>query len=82
MAGMPIGIIRSAQKILKKLENSHGDKKINLNKNDSKMQLSFFNLDDPKLEELKEDLLSLNTDELTPIEALIKLNEIKRILKS
>ena len=81
MAGMPIGIIRSAQKILKKLENSHGDKKINLNKNDSKMQLSFFNLDDPKLEELKEDLLSLNTDELTPIEALIKLNEIKRILK-
>jgi DNA mismatch repair protein MutS len=82
MAGMPLGIIRSAQKILKKLENSHGDKKINLNKNDSKMQLSFFNLDDPKLEELKEDLLSLNTDELTPIEALIKLNEIKRILKS
>jgi DNA mismatch repair protein MutS len=46
------------------------------------MQLSFFNLDNPKLEQIKEDLLNLNTDELTPIEALIKLNEIKRILKS
>ena len=46
------------------------------------LQLSFFNLDNPKLEELKEDILSLNIDELTPVEALIKLNEIKRILKT
>jgi len=82
MAGMPNGIIKSDHKMLKKLENSHRNKKINLKKNDSEMQLSFFNLDDPKLEELKEDILTLNTDQLTPIEALIKLNEIKRILKS
>ena len=82
MAGMPKGIINSAQKMLKKLEESHSTDKEVLKKNDSELQLSFFNLDNPKLEELKEDLLSLNIDELTPIEALIKLNEIKRILKS
>ena len=82
MAGMPKGIINSAQKMLKKLEESHSADKEVLKKNDSELQLSFFNLDNPKLEELKEDLLSLNIDELTPIEALIKLNEIKRILKS
>lgn len=82
MAGMPKGIINSAQKMLKKLEESHSTNKEVLKKNDSELQLSFFNLDNPKLEELKEDLLSLNIDELTPIEALIKLNEIKRILKS
>ena len=82
MAGMPKGIINSAQKMLKKLEESHSTDKEVLKKNDSELQLTFFNLDNPKLEELKEDLLSLNIDELTPIEALIKLNEIKRILKS
>ena len=82
MAGMPKGIINSAQKMLKKLEESHSTDKEVLKKNDSELQLSFFNLDNPKLEELKEDLLSLNIDELTPLEALIKLNEIKRILKS
>ncbi len=82
MAGMPKGIINSAQKMLKKLEESHSTDKEVLKKNDSELQLSFFNLDNPKLEKLKEDLLSLNIDELTPIEALIKLNEIKRILKS
>ena len=82
MAGMPKGIINSAQKMLKKLEESHSTEKEVLKKNDSELQLSFFNLDNPMLEELKEDLLSLNIDELTPIEALIKLNEIKRILKS
>ena len=82
MAGMPKGIINSAQKMLKKLEESHSTDKEVLKKNDSELQLSFFNLDNPKLEELKEDLLSLNIDALTPIEALIKLNEIKRILKS
>lgn len=80
MAGMPKGIINSAQKMLKKLEESHSTDKEVLKKNDSELQLSFFNLDNPKLEELKEDLLSLNIDEMTPIEALIKLNEIKRIL--
>ena len=82
MAGMPKGLILSAKKMLKKLEKSHNvGNDISKNK-ESELQLSFFNLDNPKLEELKEDLISLNIDELTPIEALIKLNEIKRILKS
>ncbi|MDB9977002.1 DNA mismatch repair protein MutS [Flavobacteriaceae bacterium] len=82
MAGMPKGLILSAKKILKKLEKSHNVGNDFSKNNESDLQLSFFNLDNPKLEELKEDLISLNIDELTPIEALIKLNEIKRILKS
>jgi DNA mismatch repair protein MutS len=82
MAGMPKGLILSAKKMLKKLEKSHNIGNDFSKNNESDLQLSFFNLDNPKLEELKEDLISLNIDELTPIEALIKLNEIKRILKS
>ena len=82
MAGMPKGLILSAKKMLKKLEKSHNVGTNTSKNNESELQLSFFNLDNPKLEELKEDLISLNIDELTPIEALIKLNEIKRILKS
>jgi DNA mismatch repair protein MutS len=46
------------------------------------MQLSFFNLDDPLLEELKEELMLIDIDTLTPVEALMKLNEIKRMLTS
>jgi len=44
------------------------------------MQLSFFHLDDPLLEEIKEEILHLDIDTLTPVEALMKLNEIKRLL--
>ncbi len=44
------------------------------------MQLSFFNLDDPLLEEIKEEILNIDIDILTPVEALMKLNEIKRML--
>jgi DNA mismatch repair protein MutS len=82
MAGMPKQLILSAKKILNKLEKSHEFNKNSKTIEDSDLQLSFFNLDNPKLEELKEDILSLNIDELTPVEALIKLNEIKRILNS
>ena len=82
MAGMPKQLISSAIKILNKLEKSHQFNKNNKTNEDLDLQLSFFNLDNPKLEELKEDILSLDIDELTPVEALIKLNEIKRILNS
>ena len=82
MAGMPKQLISSAKKILNKLEKSHKFNKNSKKIEDSDLQLSFFSLDNPKLEELKEDILSLNIDELTPVEALIKLNEIKRILNS
>ena len=78
---MPKQIINSATKILKKLESSHELKKSNKIKKDD-IQLSIFSLDNPKLEEIKEDILSLDLDQLTPVEALIKLNEIKRILNS
>jgi DNA mismatch repair protein MutS len=44
------------------------------------MQLSFFQLDDPILENIREEILTINIDTLTPIEALMKLNEIKRML--
>ena len=46
------------------------------------MQLSFFNLDDPLLEEIRDDILDIDIDILTPVEALMKLNEIKRMLLS
>ena len=82
MAGMPKQLIFSAKKILKKLEKSHQFNSNAKEKESDDFQLSFFNLDNPKLEELKEDILALNIDELTPVEALIKLNEIKRILNS
>lgn len=85
MAGMPQQVIRRANKILKKLEASHGmqDNSKKLKKSlEEDMQLSFFNLDDPILEELKEEILHTDIDTLTPVEALMKLNEIKRMLTS
>ncbi|NJW53568.1 DNA mismatch repair protein MutS [Salinimicrobium oceani] len=84
MAGMPQQVLRRANKILKKLEESHGgiqQKAGQLRKSaEEDLQLSFFNLDDPILEELKEEILHTDIDTLTPVEALMKLNEIKRML--
>ncbi len=82
MAGMPQQVIQRANKILKKLEKSHSSEeltdKVKSLKDD--MQLSFFNLDDPLLEEIKEEILNIDIDVLTPVEALMKLNGIKRML--
>ena len=82
MAGMPQQVIRKANKILKKLEKSHSSEELtdNLNAVQDEMQLSFFNLDDPLLSNLKDEILHTDIDTLTPIEALMKLNEIKRML--
>ena len=82
MAGMPQQVIRKANKILKKLEKSHSSEELteNLNNVQDEMQLSFFNLDDPLLTELKDEIIHTDIDTLTPIEALMKLNEIKRML--
>ena len=82
MAGMPQQVLHRANQILKKLEKSHSseeltDKVKTLNDD---MQLSFFNLDDPLLENIKEEILHIDIDTLTPVEALMKLNEIKRML--
>lgn len=82
MAGMPNQVINKAQKVLKKLEQSHQTEatSASLDSMQDELQLSFFNLDDPLLEEIKEEILHLDIDTLTPVEALMKLNEIKRLL--
>ncbi|WP_073180210.1 DNA mismatch repair protein MutS [Flagellimonas flava] len=82
MAGMPQQVIQKANKILKKLEKSHSSEEMTdkLQGVQNEMQLSFFNLDDPLLEEIKDEILHLDIDTLTPVEALMKLNEIKRLL--
>ena len=83
MAGIPRHVIQSANNKLKNLENIHGssNRKIDTSKKDEKLQLSFFKLDDPVLEELRDEINSLDIDTLTPVEALLQLNEIKRKLK-
>jgi DNA mismatch repair protein MutS len=82
MAGMPQTVIQKAQKLLKKLEKNHSGEALSTIKASVKdeMQLSFFNLDDPLLEEIKEEILNIDINTLTPVEALMKLNEIKRML--
>ena len=85
MAGMPQTVLDRANKILKRLEKSHSSKELtNEMKTMAKdqMQLSFFNLDDPLLEEIRDDILDIDINILTPVEALMKLNEIKRMLLS
>lgn len=81
MAGMPQTVIQKAQKMLKKLEKEHSAEELSgLKSTDDKMQLSFFNLDDPILEEIKDEIVNLDINTLTPVEALMKLNEIKRMV--
>ena len=82
LAGMPLRVINKAKKILKELEASKQKDTVKeqLNQSTKGMQLSFFQLDDPLLEEIKEEILDTDIDNLTPVEALMKLNEIKRML--
>ena len=86
LAGMPRDIVRRAEMILKQLESSAdreglgtGAKIGNLPETDH-MQLSFFQLDDPVLCQIRDQILGLDINSLTPIEALNKLDSIKRIL--
>jgi len=76
MAGMPKDVLNKANDMLKQLEQSRSSKELIVN--EISPQLEFFNISDPILEQLKNDLENLNLDELTPIEALLKLNELKR----
>ena len=83
LAGMPNMVIHRANKILAQLEKSNKNaevKDVLKQTQHEEMQLSFFQLDDPLLENIKEEILATNIDTLTPIEALMKLNEIKRML--
>ncbi|RMA56657.1 DNA mismatch repair protein MutS [Ulvibacter antarcticus] len=84
MAGMPQAVLHRANKILKRLEKLHSSEELTeemkaISKDE--MQLSFFKLDDPLLVELRDEILDIDIDTLTPVEALMKLNEIKRMLQ-
>jgi DNA mismatch repair protein MutS len=83
MAGMPKPVLDKANTILKKLEKSHsGDLKSDVKElvAEENMQLSFFQLDDPVLMQIKEEIEAIDINTLTPVEALMKLNEIKKFV--
>ena len=85
VAGMPTVIVKRAEKILSDLEinkSKKGDKKIEKDQTLNKQQLSFFQLDDPILSDIRNEIENLDIDSLTPVEALILLNEIKKKLGS
>ena len=80
MAGMPRKVLNKANSILRKLEKSHSNEQLNkdIKSIKSDIQLEFFKLDDPALEEIKEELLDIDINSMTPMDALLKLSEIKR----
>ena len=83
MAGIPAKVVSRADEILHHLEKSRsapGMSKKDGKKSADEMQLSFFQLDDPVLEQIREEILRVDIDNLTPMEALNKLNEIKKLL--
>lgn len=83
LAGMPAKVVTRANEILKTLEESRtqGSSKENIKKiTEENLQLSFFQLDDPVLENIREELTKIDINTLTPIEALMKLNAIKKMI--
>lgn len=82
LAGMPQAVLNRAKEVLKQLENAHagqGEKVKNIVAQEG-VQLSFFQLDDPILVSIREEIEGTEIDTLTPVEALMKLNEIKKKL--
>lgn len=81
MAGMPSVVVSRAKTIMKKLEKAHSQTQVKetLKQTEEDMQLSFFQLDDPVLEQIRDEIDNLDINSLTPVEALIKLNEIKKL---
>ena len=79
MAGMPIDVVKNAEGILKQLQSSRNTSVENVVDN-KKMQLSFFDVEDPVMQKIREMLIGIDIDSLTPIEALMKLNEIKKTI--
>lgn len=82
MAGMPSQVLRRANKMLTKLEKSNRAEELTnkVKAVDDDLQLSIFTIDDPLLQDIKEEILDIDINTLTPVEALMKLNEIKRML--
>ena len=86
MAGMPKSIVKRANDILHQLETDNRQQGIakptaEIASGRSGMQLSFFQLDDPVLSQIRDEILNLDVNNLTPLEALNKLNDIKKIVK-
>jgi DNA mismatch repair protein MutS len=86
MAGMPRSVVSRADEILKELEQSHVKQELakpiaDLAGHREGMQLSFFQLDDPVLKQIRDELLEIDVNNLTPVEALNKLYNIKKLLK-
>jgi DNA mismatch repair protein mutS len=83
LAGMPTKVVNRAKEILKTLENSRSQDQNTENikrVTEENLQLSFFQLDDPALENIREELTQIDINTLTPIEALMKLNKIKNMI--
>lgn len=84
MAGMPKSVVQRAEEILKQLENTHQKESLakpldTIGTKREGVQLSFFQLDDPVLKQIRDEIKNLNINELTPLEALNKLNDIKKL---
>ena len=77
MAGMPKLVLNSAENKLKLMERSKSNK-LKENNNDANLQLSFFDIEDPKMQEIKKIIKDLDIDNLSPVQALLKLNQIKK----
>jgi len=77
MAGMPSEIIKISKNILKSLEKSHSENNDIQIDESSEMQLTFFDMDNKNYEEFKDELESIDTDNITPMQALVKLSELK-----
>ena len=75
---MPQEVVLKANHLLKKLESPIGKKSITHSEND-KIQLSFFDVEDPVMKKIRDMLNDLEINNLTPIDALMKLNEIKKL---
>ena len=91
MAGMPRTIVKRAEEILHQLENQNRQDGVTSrpgsnassvkSKSAEGVQLNFFQLDDPVLCQIRDEILNLDVDNLTPLEALNKLNDIKKIVR-
>jgi len=84
LAGMPVKVVNRAAEILKLLERTHGSEELSgkmkeVSRQDA-MQLSFFQLDDPTLAGIREQLINLDINTLTPVEALLKLHDVRKLL--
>jgi len=84
MAGMPPAVLERAQRMLVTLENAHSSQELvkgeQRKEQEERLQLSFFQLDDPLLAQIRDQILAIELNTLTPVEALIKLNEIKKLI--